>query len=113
MQPRHQGEVWLTTSAGGHGPCEAPDGQGWAELLTHGQRVPSTPGAAGAWLPKQAGLLRDIEEGQATLHAGGTFKSRGSKRLPRVFVFASPVGTEIKEEREKPGKKKNTQQAAP
>lgn len=48
---------------------------------------------------QQAGLLRDIEEGQATPRADGTFKSRGTRRLPRVFVFITSVGTEIKEER--------------
>lgn len=32
------------------------------------------------------GILRDTEEGQAPLFAGGTFQSRGSRWLPRVFV---------------------------
>ena len=57
---RHRDEVWLTVSAVGHSPCGARDGQGWAELLAHGQRVPSMAGAAGAWLPQRAGLLSDI-----------------------------------------------------
>lgn len=43
----------------GHSPA-CPQGSGRPGRVTCGQRVPKEPGAAGAWLPEQAGLLRDI-----------------------------------------------------
>lgn len=57
--------------------------QGWQNSLPMGTVLPALPAHGCLAAP---GLLRDTEEGQAPLFAGGTFQSRGSRWLPRFFV---------------------------
>lgn len=79
-QPGSQREVGALSRLSDTAPAWL---QGWQNSLPMGTVLPALPARGCLAAP---GLLRDIEEGQVPLFAGGTFQSRGSRWLPRVFV---------------------------